>query len=133
MPQAAQKMPHPRPNRCKLLRDDADLPPWFLAISTPMESTMESNSRITNQFGALAVDNPARHLPGPQPLSTSLEWGLTTACARPFGLAAQAQRGRSLVLRLRLASGICCTRVIAAGSRGGSAAGGVSAKLALKK
>jgi hypothetical protein len=49
--------------RCKLLRDDADLPPWFLAISTPMESTMESNSRITNQFGALAVDNPARHLP----------------------------------------------------------------------
>ena len=45
--------------RCKLLRDDADLPPWFLAISTPIES----NSRTTNQFGALAVDNPARHLP----------------------------------------------------------------------
>jgi hypothetical protein len=39
----------------------------------------------------------------------------------------------SLALRLRLASGICCTNVIAAGSGGGSAAGGVSAKLALKK
>jgi hypothetical protein len=24
--------------RRKLLRDDADLPPWFLAISTPMQS-----------------------------------------------------------------------------------------------
>jgi hypothetical protein len=45
--------------RRKLLRDDADLPPWFLAISAPMES----NSHTTNQFGALAVDNPARHLP----------------------------------------------------------------------
>ena len=45
--------------RRKLLCDDADLPPWFLAISTPMQS----NSRITNQFGALAAANPARHLP----------------------------------------------------------------------
>jgi hypothetical protein len=59
--------------QCKLLRDNADLPPWFLAISTPMESTMESNSRITNQFGALAVDNPARHLPGPHPWTASLD------------------------------------------------------------
>ena len=45
--------------RRKLLRDDADLPPWFLAISTPMQS----NSHTTNQFGALAAGNPARHLP----------------------------------------------------------------------
>ena len=45
--------------RRKLLRDDADLPPWFLAISTPMQG----NSHTTNQFGALAAGNPARHLP----------------------------------------------------------------------
>ena len=34
--------------RRKLLRDDADLPPWFLAISTPMQS----NSHTTDQLGA---------------------------------------------------------------------------------
>ena len=45
--------------RRKLLRGDADLPPWFLAIST----LMQSNSHTTNQFGALAAGNPARHLP----------------------------------------------------------------------
>ena len=43
----------------KMPRDDADLLPWFLAISTPMQS----NSHTTNQFGALAAGNPARHLP----------------------------------------------------------------------
>ena len=41
--------------RRKLLRDDADLPPWLLAIFT----SMASNSHTTNQFWALAVDNRA--------------------------------------------------------------------------
>jgi len=87
----------------KLLRDEADLPPWFLAISTPMESN--------ESIRAFATPGPlAPHLTRPQsqpprtPPANPLEGGLTTTCARPFGLEAQAQRGSSLVLRLRLAS-----------------------------
>ena len=45
--------------RRKLLRDDADLPPWFLAISTPMQS----NSHTTDQLVALAAENPTRRPP----------------------------------------------------------------------
>jgi hypothetical protein len=68
---------------------------------------MESNESIR----AFATPGPlAPHLTRPQsqpprtPPANPLEGGLTTTCARPFGLEAQAQRGRSLVLRLRLAS-----------------------------
>jgi hypothetical protein len=77
--------------RRKLLRDDADLPPWFLAISTPMQSN--------ESIRTFATPGPlAPHLTHPRILAAenpdaALEWSRTTTRARPFGLAAQAQRG----------------------------------------
>ena len=101
----------------KLLRDEADLPPWFLDISTPWKAT--------NQFGPSPLQARLRpssrvlQSPPPRiPPAAPLEWSLTTTRARPFGLEAQAQRGSSLVLRLGLASGICCARVILPQVRG---------------
>ena len=55
----------------KLLRDDADLPPWFLAISTPMESNESIRACATpgplaphlTRPPVPAAENPARRPP----------------------------------------------------------------------
>ena len=57
--------------RRKLLRDDADLPPWFLAISTPMQSNESIRACATpgplaphlTRPPVPAAENPARRPP----------------------------------------------------------------------
>ena len=97
----------------------------MMPICRPGSLPFPPPCKATNQFGPAPLQARLRptsrvlQSPPPRiPPAAPLEWSRTTTRARPFGLAAQAQRGSSLVLRLRLASGICCTRMILPQVRG---------------
>ena len=97
----------------------------MMPICRPGSLPFPPPCKATNQFGPAPLQARLRptsrvlQSPPPRiPPAAPLEWSRTTTRARPFGLAAQAQRGSSLVLRLGLASGICCARVILPQVRG---------------